>query len=207
MPIDHLIPILLLRRESGFTLVTLGRLTLPPSIPVWPGSHLLSQPQQPPSLKAHPKQPLPARVPTDALATPGTVLGKGVRKGTPILARLGRNLPAQQVWGGQTQKLPLCTGWMTGPIAAGSQKLKGASTWRGKGYFHGIGLGSPNPSLPRTTASGFPCGVPETARAQSRRPRTWGPSPVHRAAPAPVPPPRSPPVSPFSCLPSSSLCL
>lgn len=82
----------------------------------------------------------------------GTVLGKEVSKGTPILAKLGWNLIAQQVWGGRTQNRPICTVWATWLFAPGSQHRGGPSTCWGRGYFHDIGLGSPNPFLPSTIA-------------------------------------------------------
>lgn len=85
--------------------------------------------------------------------------------------------------------------------------LRGTSTCWGRGYFHGIGQGSPNPLLPGTTAGVcFPSLW--TAWAQIRRPLTWVPPPLTAGLPAPAPPLLSPPVSPISCLsPPFSLCL
>lgn len=201
----HPTPILSLRRESGLTLVIGSSCpSFPLLTPGRPGSHLLSRLPQSPYL--HPpgsslllqaplKQPLPPPVPTDALAMPGTVLGEEGRKGTPILARLGGNLLAQQVWGGGTQSLALCAGWATWSLAAGSQQGGGRAPVRAGATFTAVAWGrqarpSPVPSR----------GVPSESRGRQgpgRPPGHLGPLP----SPPPVPRPRAPPVSPVSCLP------
>lgn len=88
---------LLLRRVSGLRLMTLRRIAppanpgvarLPPSVPAPTTPYLHSLASFPLPLGS-PKAAPPYASSHDALAMPGTVLGKEMRKGTPILARLG----------------------------------------------------------------------------------------------------------------------
>lgn len=145
-------------------------LTLP--TPVWPVSHLLFQPRQ--SLYLHPpvSLPLPLGSPKTAPPSPSShgCLGnawhspwQGGEQGNPppppVLARLGWNLIAQQVWGGRTQN-PSCMGWATWPFAPGSQhggpgRGGGARAPAGVGatFTHWLGLAKPIP--PQYHCGGF----------------------------------------------------